>query len=206
MSPKQYGFHAVALAGNSSRTIPDLVQLLPPGEFSGRDGRGPYRADTAAILSAFTAWGMPLSIDYDHQGLFVQENGAPAPAAGWITRIVSNTDGLWGAVDWTAKAREMIGNGEYRYLSPVFDYAPGGTVIRMIGAGLTNSPNLYLTAFNVRMNAVSPGKENPLIRDAMSRADKAMRGAWIADPVNPSHKKEENPLVSDALRRSRKFC
>lgn len=197
----QRGFHATAIDRNGDKGIPDLVQLLPPGEFSGRDGRGPYRADTATILQAFAKWGMPLAIDYDHQGLFVKDNGAPAPAAGWVQRLISNAQGLWGKVDWTAKAREMIANGEYRYLSPVFDYGPGGSIMRIIGAGLTNSPNLYLTAFNSRLQG-TPANTNPLIRDAMRRADNAMVGVSFADPGAPRMGGTTNPLIADALRRS----
>ncbi|MNR04162.1 Mu-like prophage I protein [compost metagenome] len=40
-------------------------------------------------------------------------------------------------------------NREYRYLSPVFDYdSATGRIARLVSAGLSNIPNLFLTALN----------------------------------------------------------
>lgn len=129
---------------------PAWVHLLPAGEFSGRDGRGPYQTNAKSILAEFAAWGMPLAIDYEHQGINSADNGKPAPAAGWITELESRKGEIWGKVEWTDTATGMIAAREYRYLSPVFDYNTQGVVIRIVGAGLTNNPNLYLTAIAKR--------------------------------------------------------
>lgn len=200
MTPHLRGFHASTLAVSDKRAVPDMVQLLPPGEFSGRDGRGPFRADTPAILQAFTKWGMPLAIDYEHQSLFSKDNGAPAPAAGWVERLIANSNGLWGKVDWTESARQKIAQGEYRYLSPVFDYQPGGSIFRIISAGLTNSPNLFLTAFNSRLplDRAQDRDMNPLVRDAMQRA------APGSGPAVAASAGSTNPLLFDAISRARR--
>ncbi|MCL2076060.1 MAG: phage protease [Betaproteobacteria bacterium] len=125
------------------------VHLIPAGNFTGRDGRGPNFLDAEAVTNAFTAMGMSLAIDYEHQSIHTANNGQPAPAAGWITAIEAREDGLWGTVEWTDKAAEMIKEREYRYLSPVFKYEINtGRVIALVGAGLTNHPNLHLTAIN----------------------------------------------------------
>ncbi len=129
---------------------PAWVHLLPAGEFSGRDGRGPYQTNAKSILAEFAAWGMPLALDYEHQGINSADNGKPAPAAGWITELESRKGEIWGKVEWTDTATGMIAAREYRYLSPVFDYNTQGAVIRIVGAGLTNNPNLYLTAIAKR--------------------------------------------------------
>jgi len=136
--------HAVDLAG----VVPEWVELIPAGEFSGRDGRGPYLLDADAVLQAFAAWGMPLAIDYEHQAFNAADNGQPAPAAGWVDALEVRGGALWGQVAWTERAAAHIGQREYRYLSPVFDHAKDGRVMRLLGAGLTNNPNLYLTALN----------------------------------------------------------
>lgn len=133
-------------------TAPEWVQLLPYGTVSGRDGRGPYTlrdaAHAARVIAATTAYqrGADLPIDYDHQLLFVQQNGQPALASGWIKELAARADGLWGRVEWTAAAAARISGREYRYLSPVFRHAPDGTVSRIVAAALTNTPNLELTA------------------------------------------------------------
>ncbi|MDF3907772.1 MULTISPECIES: phage protease [Paracoccus] len=56
-------------------------------------------------------------------------------------------DGIWGRVEWTARARDMIANREYRYLSPAIKHLKDGGKVTMIkGAGLVHSPALHLTA------------------------------------------------------------
>lgn len=140
--------HIIALPADG--TVPEWVHLIPAGQFSGRDERGPYTLAADAVAQAFAGWGADLSIDYEHQSMLAPENGQPAPAAGWIKALESRVDGLWGQVEWTAKAAAMIAAREYRYLSPVFDYDKRGVVFRLLGAALTNNPNLYLTALNRR--------------------------------------------------------
>lgn len=136
--------HAVALPAEPA----EWVQLLPAGTFTGRDGRGPYvNDDPAGILAAFGAWGMPLNVDYEHQSLGAAGKTGPTPAAGWVQALDVRDGEIWGQMDWCAPAAELLSTRQYRYLSPVFDYEPdSGRVLRLIGAGLTNNPNLYLTA------------------------------------------------------------
>jgi phage I-like protein len=125
------------------------VHLIPAGSFGGRDGRGPYSLDAEAVLTAFSEAALPLVIDYEHQTQAAPENGQAAPAAGWVDELAIRADGLYGRVTWTARAREMIQAREYRYISPVFEYIPDtGRVCGLVGAGLTNRPNLRLTALN----------------------------------------------------------
>lgn len=132
--------------------VPDLVQLLPASGFTGRDGRGPFVFSAETLLTAFAEYGMPLPIDYEHQSLTAADKTDPTPAAGWINELVPLDDGtLWGRVEWTEQAREYIAAKEYRYLSPVFAAnRQTGEIARMLGAGITNNPNLYLVSFNSR--------------------------------------------------------
>lgn len=145
--PLSRAVHFVAL--DDSTQAPVWVELTPPGEFFGRDGRGPYRSDVESILDAFHAMGMPLPIDYEHQSSQATKNGQPAPAAGWVHELQSREGGaIWGRVEWTARGGKMVADHEYRYLSPEFMHLQDGTVVALASAGLTNKPNLYLTALN----------------------------------------------------------
>lgn len=139
--------------------VPDLVQLLPASGFTGRDGRGPYTYTAETLIAAFAAFGMPLPLDYEHQSLNAADKAGETPAAGWITELVPQDDGtLWGRVEWTEKAAGYIEAREYRFLSPVFQYdVTTGEIVQLIGAGLTNNPNLYLTAFNSRSDSYTQG-------------------------------------------------
>lgn len=129
---------------------PDWIELLPAGVFNGRDGRGPFQVDDpAAVIAATRALAMAagLPIDYDHATDFGAPEGRPAPAAGWIVAFAVRAGAVWGRVEWTVRAASAIAAREYRYVSPVFQFDPAnGRVTRLLRAGLTNNPNLYLTA------------------------------------------------------------
>jgi phage I-like protein len=144
---------AIEDADLSSSTPPRWVMLIPAGEFSGRDGRGPFRLDQAAsVIAATAALGLSagVPIDYDHATDFAAPKGRPAPAAGWIRELQEREGALWGRVEWTPHGARAISSREYRYISPVFQYSPDGAVTRLLRAGLTNNPNLYLTAISAR--------------------------------------------------------
>ncbi len=129
---------------------PEWIELLPAGVFYGRDGRGPFRLDDpVAVIASTTAMQMAagLPIDYDHATDFGAPEGRPAPAAGWIRELEVRAGAVWGRVEWTMRAAGSIVAREYRYVSPVFQFDPkDGSVTRLLRAGLTNNPNLHLTA------------------------------------------------------------
>ena len=144
---------AIEDADLCSSAPPEWVMLIPAGEFSGRDGRGPFRLnDAARVIAATEALGLTagVPIDYDHATDFAAPKGRPAPAAGWIRELQERNGALWGNVDWTPHGATAITSREYRYISPVFQYSPDGAVTRLLRAGLTNNPNLYLTAISAR--------------------------------------------------------
>lgn len=136
--------------------LSEWVHLIPTDSFSGRDGRGPYVLDSAAVLAAFSAGAIDLSVDYDHQSLTAEQKSGPVPAAGWIKKLEAHADGIWGFVEWTQQAAELLRDKAYRFLSPVFNYtAHDRRVVALTGAGLTHQPNLYL-------QAVSSQQGNPM--------------------------------------------
>jgi phage I-like protein len=131
---------------------PEWIEMLPSGVFHGRDGRGPYRVEAPeAVIEATRALGLSagVPIDYDHATDFAAPRGAPAPAAGWVRELEVRQGAIWGRVQWTARAADAIRAREYRYISPVFQYSVNdGRVTRILRAGLTNNPNLYLSAIS----------------------------------------------------------
>ncbi|WP_459199055.1 phage protease [Ralstonia pseudosolanacearum] len=128
------------------------LQLLPAGAFRSRDGRPtecPAWVCTAAtaqrLIELANADNRQIVIDYEHQTLNAEKNGQPAPAAGWFKAMEWRDGvGLFATdVEWTDKARQMIGAKEYRYLSPVFGYdKKTGEVLRILHVALTNYPAL----------------------------------------------------------------
>ena len=127
---------------------PAWVHLFPEGKMTGRDGRLFDLADPGALVLAFQSSGVDLPIDYEHQNDLPEAKlHGPVPAAGWIKELKADAGGLWGRVEWTATAAEMIGRKEYRYLSPSFLFHPKTRhIVRLKGAGLVHNPNLHLKA------------------------------------------------------------
>ncbi len=119
--------------------IPSEIQVIPYG--SHETEKGAFFLDEegmAAITAAFARRKNDMVIDYEHQTI----EGGEAPAAGWIKKLVNRgKDGLWAVVEWTERAKEYLKNREYRYLSPVFlKTIEDGKVVRLLNAGLTNTP------------------------------------------------------------------
>ncbi|HEX4208751.1 MAG TPA: phage protease [Candidatus Binataceae bacterium] len=145
-----------------SATPPAWIELIPAGEFKGRDGRGPFRlTNPGRVIAATRALQMNagLPIDYDHATDFGAPEGRPAPAAGWICGFEEREGALWGKVEWTAHGADAVATREYRYISPVFEYAEDGEVVRLLRAALTNNPNLFLTAIAARSGIHSEPSE-----------------------------------------------
>ena len=94
-----------------SAAPPEWIELLPPGEFEGRDGRGPFRlSNPDRVIAATRALQMDagLPIDYDHATDFGAPEGRPAPAAGWICDLEDRDGALWGKVEWTAHGADAV--------------------------------------------------------------------------------------------------
>ena len=144
---------------DTTAAAPEWIELLPAGVFYGRDGRGPFRLDDpTAVIASTTALQMNagVPIDYDHATDFGAPEGRPAPAAGWIRELEVRAGAVWGRVEWTARAQSSIVAREYRYVSPVFQFDPkDGVVTRLLRAGLTNNPNLHLTAIAASRTAAA---------------------------------------------------
>lgn len=126
------------------------VQLFPAGVFRSRDGRphglSGWRIDAAIarrVIELAEQRKTPFVIDYEHQTLYAETSGNPAPAAAWFKKLEwREGDGLYAVdVEWTAKASAMIAGDEYRYLSPVFKFDKHtGEVTELLMAAVTNNP------------------------------------------------------------------
>lgn len=131
--------------------VPDWIELLPAGpDIIGADGRAWTLPDPQSLVTAFAQRNSALVVDWEHASEHRAPHGLDAPAAGWIDQIeVRDGGAVWGRVAWTDKAAAQIAAREYRYLSPVFTYEKAGSrIVALVSAGLTNQPNLSLTALN----------------------------------------------------------
>lgn len=144
------------------------IQLLPDGAFRATDGSNrpeevaAWRIDpeiAARLLARLAAKPGQILIDYEHQTLHKEDNGQPAPAAGWFAGTAVEYRPGHGVFamnpKWSKRATQYIGDEEYKFISPIiaYDTQTGAvTDIRMVA--LTNNPGIggmaevALTALN----------------------------------------------------------
>lgn len=150
-------------------SAPARLRVLPDGFFSAPDGRpGNMEGVTAkswvlnakaaqAVVARFKARGLELPLDYEHQTLKAEENGLPAPAAGWITGLTYESGvGLLADVRWTDAGGGYVAKREYKYLSPVFPFdKQTGEVLGLHSVALTNKPGLTVLGAIAAMAAMA---------------------------------------------------
>ncbi|MBL4838384.1 MAG: phage protease [Kordiimonadaceae bacterium] len=145
---------ACSFAVNLGRDSADnaiWIQVTPTGDFQPSDGRDipvdHWHIDALSagkIITDFNARANRMVVDYEHQTLLREENGQPAPAAGWFETLEwREGKGLFARVELTARARAYIAGGEYLYFSPVIRYHPTTGVVTGLEMGaLTNTAGI----------------------------------------------------------------
>lgn len=196
----------LAVLSGELATDDGWVQLLPDGEFSAIDGRphdvpgGKWKMNSAIaakLIQQARLRANDLVIDYEHQTLKADENGKPAPAAGWFKDMEYRPGkGLFIKPAWLTAAQTAIDAKEYRYLSAVFPYDPTtGEPLEIRMAALTNYPGLdgmkALAALSAT-NSTTTNRENAM--NELLKKLLAKLGIVVPDGTDPT---EQN--VNDAL-------
>lgn len=134
--------------------VPSWVELIPAGlQVKGVDGRQWINDQPQTVLNRFTALkeqGRELVFDFEHSSEHKAPKGDPAPATGWGVEMQQRENGsIWVKVNWTKKGEKAVAEREYRYLSPVLIYEKNSRrIVGIQSVGLTNNPNLLITALN----------------------------------------------------------
>jgi len=131
------------------------VHVMPLGEFPHAEAGVVQVIDSEALKAitedfkakAGTENFPGLLVDFDH---FSMDTDKPSEAAGWITELKADSEGLWAKVRWTTKGEAAVTGGEYRLVSPVFPKPSlcedlGESRIRprhLQSVALTNEPNI----------------------------------------------------------------
>lgn len=128
----------------------EWVHLLPAGQITTKDGRGPYRvADAAALIATSLHQNPKLPIDENHAIDTAAKRGEPSPACGHIVELQTRDTGIWGRVEWNSKGKSLIAERAYLGISPAIVHDNSGRVLSLLSASLTNRPNLRgLTALH----------------------------------------------------------
>ncbi len=149
----------VILPLSQAAALDKPIQILPYGEVKSK--KGTFLVDEAAIkaiIATFEGETNDVPIDYEHQTL----EGVVAPAAGWIKQLIDKgKDGLYAVVEWTAKARQMIVDKEYKYFSPVVGVRKADKrAVYLHSGGLTNTPAIDGMEPLANKRGLTPNKED----------------------------------------------
>lgn len=169
-------------------------QLLPVGPFKARDGRpfdvvgGHWQLDgqiAAALIARANALGQDILIDYDHQTLKTDQNGQPAPAAGWYNGDEiewREGQGLFIKPRWTERAAALVAAKEYRFLSAVFPYDAQGRPLELRMTAITNDPGVVGMQALAALSALPASSLMPIQPGqlATSIKEKSMNEHFIA--------------------------
>ena len=149
--------------------IPTKLNLLPAGGFvAGRDGRRWTKHNPESIAQLSNEYLPQHPVDENHATDLKASKGESAPAMGWFNNIRTEEDGsLWADVTWTARGQAALEAQEYRYISPVFEVDTAGEIVKILRAGLTNTPNIDLPALNSTQTAPAdnPAKETKMNKE-----------------------------------------
>lgn len=136
--------------------VPDKIKLIPLGLVKSQKGDFMVDMESYDLMQKYFKGRMlDLVVDYEHQTL----DNVQAPAAGWIKDMEVTTDGIYGRVEWTSKAKDYIANKEYRYLSPVVMIRKSDKkAVRLHSIALTNTP--AIDAMTPIVNSLTEGEED----------------------------------------------
>ena len=86
------------------------LPLVPPGVFSGNDGRTWNNSKPDAVVASFTK---KRPFDVEHATHIKGPKGEKAPAIGWILALQNIGGEVWGMVDWNSEGRRLLLPGLY---------------------------------------------------------------------------------------------
>ncbi|EPN7331726.1 phage protease, partial [Escherichia coli] len=134
--------------------LPEWLELVPAGEFTGRDGRTWINRNPHEVVTRSSDIKIP--VDIEHATEIKGQRGDEAPAYGWVEELrVTDSGTIEGRVVWSEYARWMLSERRYRYYSPAFFFDADGVVTRLSSVGLTNKPNLDFPALNTEKNPMT---------------------------------------------------
>lgn len=145
------------------------VLIAPIGTFTGSDKEGnPVEQNFTEQALTQIAYDLneankEVLLDKDHasarEGL-----SRDTQSLGWFSKfIVKPLKGLFGLLKLTKSGREMIGNREYRHVSPVFQLDENNTPIGLVSVAATNTPAIQVKE-NVILNS-KPNEETEMTKE-----------------------------------------
>ncbi|WP_407545730.1 phage protease [Vibrio parahaemolyticus] len=89
--------------------------------------------------------GVDMLVDYEHESTSMHAQQGII-AAGWIKKLYLSDSHIMADIEWTKKAKELIKNKEFRYLSPTLAHDENGVILKITSVALCKQPALPLEA------------------------------------------------------------
>ena len=196
LPPGTVALNAMALPGAAGAALPEWLELVPAGLAVGRDGRQFVNDNPQAVIERHASRRLPLVVDFEHATELGAKFGEPAPAAGWVESFEIRDGAIWGRVDWTEDGARAINTRAYRFYSPALeiDKADPPHVVGLLSAGLTNNPNLFVSALN-HQQPPETAMLDAAIRQALGLQDEATADDAVA-AINGLKAERETALNS----------
>lgn len=145
---------------NTEGGIPLFIQILPAGQIiEGRDGRTFINPGNENLIAGFAKDKKDIPIDIAHASE-VAKLGEEPGALGYVKSLEDRNGELWGMVEWTQNGTWLLKDKSYRYLSPALQHDQNDNLLGISSLGLTNHPNLKLTALNTTTQTPTPIESN----------------------------------------------
>ena len=136
-----------AIEINATGGTQEKVKISPVGEVVGLDGRR-YSIDAQSVIEKSKARKIDIVLNVNHGW-----DSYGHKAAGWFDpeSLEAREDGIYATLNLTDIGESLLGAKHYRYLSPEYQVHRNGVnmeVLRIVGVGLVNNPNILKDALN----------------------------------------------------------
>ena len=95
--------------------VPNVIHLIPIGEWA-HNVYGPIIINNSDIREFAQNFNAEI-----RKGVYItagHEGFEELPAVGWITKVETRDDGLWGTVDWNEYGMEALQDKQWKFFSP----------------------------------------------------------------------------------------
>lgn len=123
---------------------PALVKLAPRGKVRTRDDRA-FDFSPETLVARFDKDGIEVPVDLEHS-LSAFMGDKSKGAIGWISKLVSKPDGLYGEVSWLDAGKAALKARTHRYISPTFRHDEFGVATWLHSVALVAAPALPMPA------------------------------------------------------------
>ena len=184
------------------------IMISPSGTFDGSSVDGSpvqEKLTEEALRSLCDEKEVYILLDADHKS--ESPDRRDTRAMGWVKRLFMKGSELWGRIRFTQRGMKSIEDGEYKYVSPVFDLNENSEPVALRSVALTNTPALPQSPFV--LNQIS--KESTMEEEKKTEQTEDVQNAEpveveVEKPSCESDDERKMELVYNACKKALNEC